>query len=336
MTQTWTRDRICTLYDKPLIALMHDAAAIHRQYHDPCEMQVCKLLSIKTGGCPEDCKYCSQSVYNNSPIEAEPLMSVEEVLADAQKAKARGCTRFCMGAAWRRVRNSKDFERVIDMVKGVRALGMEVCVTLGLLSAEQAQRLKEAGLYAYNHNLDTGPEYYKKIITTRSYEDRLETLSNVREAGISTCCGGIIGMGESDDDRIDLLHQLVSLPRPPESVPINALAPSPGTPMENREPVTVWELVRVIACARILMPTSTVRLTAGRDKLTASEQALCFMAGANSIFIGEKLLTECAPLPTFDADSALLGALGMYPREAYKEAKDPAENTSSMACCTTE
>lgn len=293
----WTRDQISTLYDRPLMTLIHDAAAVHRAHHDPCEMQTCKLLSIKTGGCPEDCKYCGQSVYNDTGLKAEPLMSLEEVIADATAAQERGCTRFCMGAAWRRVRNSNDFERVIEMVKAVHAMGMEVCVTLGLLSPDQAQRLKEAGLHSYNHNLDTGPEHYKKVITTRSYEDRLNTLEAVRGAGLSTCCGGIIGLGESADDRIDLLHVLVNLPEAPQSVPINALAATPGTPLENQEPVSAWEIIRMIACARILMPTSTVRLTAGRDKLSPAEQALCFVAGANSIFVGEKLLTNFGPYP---------------------------------------
>ncbi|MCB1136487.1 MAG: biotin synthase BioB [Chlamydiia bacterium] len=320
---SWTREQVESLYHSPLIELLHRAAETHRQHHNPAEMQVCKLLSIKTGGCPEDCKYCSQSAHHNSPIKAEPLMEVEEVLTEAKRARDRGCTRFCMGAAWRRVRNSNDFDRVIEMVKGVRGLGMEVCVTLGLLSPEQAQRLKEAGLYAYNHNLDTGPEYYKEIISTRSYEDRLNTLDNVRSAGISVCCGGIIGLGESDSDRIDLLHTLANLPEPPESVPINALAASPGTPLEHQEPVTIWEMVRMIATARILMPSAIVRLTAGRDKFSNPEQTLCFMAGANSIFIGEKLLTDCAPLPTYDADKALFSSLGLTPREPYKEACQP-------------
>lgn len=329
--QDWTQEEVAEIFHTPLMELIYKAATVHRAHHDPSEMQMCKLLSIKTGGCPEDCKYCCQSAHNPSGIKAEPLMEVEEVLADAKAAKQRGCTRFCMGAAWRGVRNSRDFERVLTMVKEINAMDMEVCVTLGLLTEEQAERLKEAGLYAYNHNLDTGREYYKQIITTRSYEDRLDTLDAVRSADISICCGGIIGMGERDQDRIDLLHTLATLPQHPESVPINALVPMPGTPMKDAQPASVWDMVRMIATARILMPRAMVRLTAGREKYSPAEQALCFLAGANSIFVGEKLLTKLAPLPSFDQDEMLMGALGMKSRVPFKEREET--ETRELLCC---
>jgi biotin synthase len=312
----WTIAEIESIYHKPLLDLVYQAASIHRQYNAIGEVQVCTLLSIKTGGCPEDCAYCPQAARYHTDIDVHALMKKEDVLAYAAKAKAAGSTRFCMGAAWREVRNNKDFDRVLDMVKGVNELGMEVCCTLGMLTEEQAQRLAEAGLYAYNHNLDTSKEHYSEIITTRTYDDRLQTLDNVRKAGVSVCCGGIIGLGEKHADRINMLHTLATLPEHPESVPINALVPVVGTPLQHNQKVDVWDLVRMIATARILMPKAMVRLSAGRTDLSVVEQAFCFMAGANSIFAGEKLLTT--PNPSFDDDNAMFQLLGLQPREAFK------------------
>jgi biotin synthase len=312
----WTIAEIESIYHKPLLDLVYQAASIHRQYNAIGEVQVCTLLSIKTGGCPEDCAYCPQAARYHTDIDVHALMKKEDVLAYAAKAKAAGSTRFCMGAAWREVRNNKDFDRVLDMVKGVNELGMEVCCTLGMLTEEQAQRLAEAGLYAYNHNLDTSKEHYSEIITTRTYDDRLQTLDNVRKAGVSVCCGGIIGLGEKHADRINMLHTLATLPEHPESVPINALVPVVGTPLQHNQKVDVWDLVRMIATARILMPKAMVRLSAGRTDLSVVEQAFCFIAGANSIFAGEKLLTT--PNPSFDDDNAMFQLLGLQPREAFK------------------
>ncbi|MFN4007564.1 MAG: biotin synthase BioB [Chitinophagaceae bacterium] len=312
----WTIAEIESIYHKPLLDLVYQAASIHRQYNAIGEVQVCTLLSIKTGGCPEDCAYCPQAARYHTDIDVHALMKKEDVLAYAAKAKAAGSTRFCMGAAWREVRNNKDFDRVLEMVKGVNELGMEVCCTLGMLTEEQAQRLAEAGLYAYNHNLDTSKEHYSEIITTRTYNDRLQTLDNVRKAGVSVCCGGIIGLGEKHADRINMLHTLATLPEHPESVPINALVPVAGTPLQHNQKVDVWDLVRMIATARILMPKAMVRLSAGRTDLSVVEQAFCFMAGANSIFAGEKLLTT--PNPSFDDDNAMFQLLGLQPREAFK------------------
>ncbi len=314
----WTKEEVAEIYHSPLLELIYRAATTHREYHDSREVQVCTLLSVKTGGCPENCCYCSQSAHYDTGLERRELLDVDQVVAAARQASQNGSTRFCMGAAWRQVRDNPDFDQVLDMVEQVSSTGLEVCCTLGMLTEEQACRLKEAGLYAYNHNLDTGPAYYPEIVTTRTYEDRLQTIENVGKAGISLCCGGILGLGESEDDRIDLLHTLATLPTPPESVPINALVPIPGTPLENRQPVAAWELVRAIATARILMPTAMVRLSAGRDQLSAAGQALCFLAGANSIFSGDKLLTT--PHPGADEDAALLGLLGLEARAPYKEA----------------
>ncbi|MCS6832803.1 MAG: biotin synthase BioB, partial [Flammeovirgaceae bacterium] len=279
---------------------------------------VCTLLSVKTGGCPEDCAYCPQAARYHTDVKAHKLLSVKEVLEAAQKAKENGSTRFCMGAAWREVRDNKDFDNVVEMVKGVAALGLEVCCTLGMLTPSQAQRLKEAGLYAYNHNLDTSEAFYDEIITTRTYEDRLRTLENVRQAKISVCSGGIIGMGETDEDRIAMLHTLATLPEHPESVPVNALVAVKGTPLAEQKRVSVWEMVRMIATARILMPKAMVRLSAGRLEMTVEEQALCFLAGANSIFAGEKLLTT--PNPDLDTDKQMFQLLNLKPRKSYKEA----------------
>ena len=315
----WTLEEIQDIYHLPLLELVFKAAALHRQYNDTAEVQVCTLLSIKTGGCSEDCAYCPQAARYNTGVQVQALMQKEEVLSYAQKAKDAGSTRFCMGAAWREVRDNRDFDRVLDMVKGVNEMGMEVCCTLGMLSAEQAQKLADAGLYAYNHNLDTSKEHYSEIITTRTYEDRLQTLDNVRKAGVTVCCGGIIGLGETHADRIGMLHTLSTLPEHPESVPINSLVAIPGTPLQDNEKTAIWDMVRMIATARILMPKTMVRLSAGRTEMNIAEQALCFMAGANSIFAGDKLLTT--PNPSFEEDNTMFQLLGLKPREAFKQEK---------------
>lgn len=305
------------LYQRPLLDLVYEAAGVHRANHDHHEMQMCTLLSIKTGGCVEDCKYCSQSIHNNADLEKEILMKTDEVLEEARKAKESGSTRFCMGAAWREVKEGRGFDRVLEMVRGVSGMGLEVCCTLGMLTEDQAVRLKDAGLTAYNHNLDTSEEFYNKVISTRTYQDRLETLGNVAKAGISACCGGILGMGESQDDRISLLHTLANLNPQPESVPINMLVPVAGTPLEKQKILDVFEWVRCIAVARILMPRAMVRLSAGRLTISKEAQAMAFMAGANAIFTGEKLLTT--PNPEEDFDSGLLNELGLRPRAPYKD-----------------
>ncbi|MGE3818877.1 MAG: biotin synthase BioB [Isosphaeraceae bacterium] len=309
-----SRDEVAAIYHSPLLELVFRAAETHRKHHDPSQVQVCVLLSVKTGGCPEDCGYCPQSARYQTDVQAERLMDVERVLAAARRAREDGATRFCMGAAWREVRDGSAFDDVLEMVKGVKALGLEVCCTLGMLNQDQARRLKEAGLTAYNHNLDSSAEYYDRIVTTRSYSDRLDTLEKVREAGISVCCGGIVGMGETDDDRIGLLRTLANLPEPPESVPVNALVAVEGTPLADRPRVDVFTMVRMIATARILMPTAMVRLSAGRVGMSEADQALCFLAGANSIFAGEKLLTTPNPGP--DKDLRLFQTLGLTPRPA--------------------
>jgi biotin synthase len=317
---TWTLEEINEIYNAPLLDLVFRAASVHRQYNQTAEVQVCTLLSIKTGGCVEDCAYCSQAARYHTNVKVHALMKQEEVMEYAAKAKAAGSTRFCMGAAWREVRDNRDFDRVLDMVKGVNEMGMEVCCTLGMLTEDQAKKLADAGLYAYNHNLDTSDEYYNEVITTRTYDDRLRTINNVRKAGISVCCGGIVGLGETHADRIKMLHTLSTMPEHPESVPINALVPVDGTPLEGNMRVDVWDMVRMIATARILMPQSMVRLSAGRATMSTSDQALCFLAGANSIFAGEKLLTT--PNPTFDADRQMFDLLGLTPREAFKNEKE--------------
>ena len=306
------RDQVAALYRTPVLELIRRASDVHRRHHAPDEVQVCVLLSVKTGGCPEDCGYCPQSAHYTTGVKPQPLLEVEEVLAAARRARDDGATRFCMGAAWREVRDGDPFDAVLAMIRGVKSLGLEACCTLGMLTPDQAWRLKEAGLDAYNHNLDSSARFYDQIISTRTYQDRLRTLRYVRAAGISVCCGGIIGMGETEDDRIDLLHTLASLPEPPESVPINALVTVPGTPLGDRPRVDIWEMVRMIATARILMPRSMVRLSAGRIHLSESEQALCFLAGANSIFAGEKLLTT--PNPEAERDRRMFARLGLKPR----------------------
>jgi biotin synthase len=302
---------IRAIHDLPLTELLFRAQSVHRQHHAADEVQLCTLLSVKTGGCPEDCAYCPQSAHYETPVSSERSLAVADVLHAASQAREAGATRFCMGAAWREVKDGPAFDNVLEMVRGVRALGMEACVTLGMLNDDQAQRLKEAGLTAYNHNLDTSRAHYKAIISTRTYDDRLATLARVRKAGITICSGGIIGMGESIDDRCEMLRTLASLDPPPESVPINTLVATEGTPLQSMAPVDPLELVRMIATARILMPRARVRLSAGRLALSREAQLLCFFAGANSIFYGEKLLTTGNP--DTDEDRALLEAAGLKP-----------------------
>lgn len=316
----WTKEEIKNIHDLPLMELIYKAGEIKSKYHDPNEVQLCHLISIKTGGCPEDCKYCPQSSKSQTFVNAQPLMEMEEVKENAQKAVANGVTRVCMGAAWRSVRDSPQFDRVVDMVKEVSDMGVEVCTCLGMLNENQAKRLADAGLYAYNHNVDTSPEYYDKIITTRTFQDRLDTLDTVEKAGIGVCCGGIIGMGEAIEDRISMLHVLANREKHPESVPINMLISVEGTPLQRRPPVPIWDVVRMIATARIIMPKAIVRLSAGREGRSYAEQALCFLAGANSIFVGEKLLTT--PNPEFDVDMQMLETLNLTPRPAYKEVSE--------------
>lgn len=314
MSKTLTRpiERITQIYHQPLPDLLFEAQRVHREHHDPHAVQLCTLCSIKTGACPEDCAYCSQSVHNPTDLTPQPLMDLREVVGRATAAKANGATRFCMGAAWREVKDGPQFERVLEMVRQVAALDLEVCCTLGMLKLEQAQRLKQAGLTAYNHNLDTSPDYYGKVITTRTYQDRLETIRVVSEAGISVCCGGILGMGESVQDRLELLEALSGLDPTPESIPINCLMPVAGTPLQDAPPVESIELVRMIATTRILFPKAMVRLSAGRLHMSDELQALCLMAGANSIFMGPVLLTTANPDST--EDRKLLERLGMKPR----------------------
>ena len=304
----WTRDQIHQLLNRPFMDLLYHAHSIHRQVFNPNHIQVSTLLSIKTGACPEDCAYCPQSAHHNTALDKAPLMELTPILTAARNAKANGATRFCMGAAWRRP-HARDFPKIIEIVKAVRALDMETCMTLGMLTAEQSAELAAAGLDYYNHNLDTSPEFYERIITTRSYQERLDTLAHVRDAGIHVCSGGILGMGEDQADRAGLLHQLAILPRHPESVPINNLVRVAGTPLAEGADLDPIEFVRVIAAARILMPQSVVRLSAGRTAMTTEMQALCFFAGANSVFYGDKLLTT--PNPEENADLALFAKLGM-------------------------
>ncbi|KAL9188535.1 hypothetical protein ACHAXT_006913 [Thalassiosira profunda] len=325
----WTKAQIAEIYTLPFHELMYRAATVHRMYWDPAEVQQCTLLSIKTGGCTEDCSYCSQSTRHKTFVKPTPTMKVQEVLEAAKRAKDAGSTRFCMGAAWRELGNKKNaFNHILDMVKGVNGMGLEVCCTLGMLNAEQAKQLKEAGLTAYNHNLDTSPEHYPNVITTRTYEDRLETIANVRDAGISVCCGGILGLGEKETDRVGLLHVLATLPEHPESVPINALVAVEGTPLgdevaEDEEKaaddgiadVDAFDMARMIATARIVMPRTMVRLSAGRLSFSDAEQCLMFQAGANSIFNGDKLLTT--DNPAFDEDTRLFDKLGFVGKPAH-------------------
>ena len=322
--KNWTKQEIKELYHSPLIELIYEAASAHRQYHDPKEVQISKLLSIKTDGCPEDCAYCPQAARYHTGIEGNNLMTLQEVVQLADEAKKEGSSRVCMGAAWRNVKDDDEFDQVLEMVKTVNEMDMEVCCTLGMLTENQAQRLADAGLYAYNHNLDTSEEYYKEIISTRGYEDRLKTIENARNAKLTVCSGGIIGMGEKDEDRISMLHTF-SIMRPhPESVPINSLVAVEGTPLEEQQQVSIWEMVRMIATTRIVLPESAVRLSAGRTHMSDEGQALCFLAGANSIFAGDKLLTT--PNPDFNKDLELFSLLGLKPMKAYKKGDKPKVN----------
>lgn len=310
----WTVAELREIHNLPLTELVFRAQTLHREYHPANKVQRCTLLSIKTGACPEDCGYCPQSAHYNTTVTPEKLLPVDEVLEAAARAREAGSTRFCMGAAWREVRDGAQFDNVLDMVRGVRAMGMEACCTLGMLNPQQAKRLAEAGLSAYNHNLDTGPGFYDEIISTRTYDDRLRTLRNVREAGISVCCGGIVGMGEGIDDRLEMLSIIASQQPHAESVPINALVPVEGTPLEDRPPVDPIDMVRMIATARIALPSSRIRLSAGRLEMSDETQALCFLAGANSVFAGDKLLTTANPGD--DRDIQLFEKLGLEPLEA--------------------
>ena len=319
--QDWRQEEIRAVHGLPLLDLVFRAATVHRRCHASNEVQVCRLISIKTGACPEDCAYCSQSARYDTGIDPQRLMDKEAVVDIARRAKENGVSRVCLGAAWREVRDDAQFDRVLDMVKDVTGLGIEVCCTLGLLTESQAQRLEQAGLYAYNHNLDTSEAYYPTIITTRGYRDRLNTLQNVRKTNITVCCGGILGLGESVEDRISLLHTLATMRPHPESVPVNILSKVPGTPLAGQPAVPFDETLRVIATARVVMPKSAVRLSAGRARLSLAEQALCFLAGANSIFSSEtkSMLTRAVPSPDYDADRAMLDLLGLQMRPPFKD-----------------
>ncbi|MBY0551244.1 MAG: biotin synthase BioB [Candidatus Obscuribacterales bacterium] len=313
----WKKEEIAAIFNAPLLELIFAAAKVHRECHDSTAVQQCTLLSIKTGGCSEDCSYCPQSARYDTGVKAEKLLDPEAVYAAAQCAKNAGSTRFCMGAAWREARDNNQFDQVLDIVRKVKSLDMEVCVTLGMLGPDEARRLKEAGVTAYNHNLDTGEEFYDKIITTRTYQDRLDTINNVRDAGMSVCCGGIVGLGETPADRVDLLHTLATMREHPESVPVNALVRVEGTPLADQPQVEIWEMLRMIATARIVMPRARVRLSAGRLQMSHAEQALCFLAGASSIFTGEKLLTTGNP--GYDEDREMFQILGLKTLSTPKE-----------------
>jgi biotin synthase len=317
--KNWTKAEISDVYNKPLLELVYEAATVHRQYHKAGEVQISSLLSIKTGGCSEDCAYCPQAARYHTDIKVHKLMSLDEVNTASERAKNAGASRMCLGAAWREVRDNKDFDKVLEMVKTINSKEMEVCCTLGMLTEEQAKKLADAGLYAYNHNIDTSEEFYGDVITTRTYEDRLNTIKNVRKAGMTVCSGGIIGMGESVEDRIGMLFTLTNLTPQPESVPINGLVAVEGTPLENQEQVPVWDMVRMIATTRIVMPHTSVRLSAGRLSMSMEAQALCFMAGASSIFAGDKLLTT--PNPAFNEDMDMFKILGLTPKAAFSEKK---------------
>lgn len=317
MITKWTKEEILEVYNTPLLELIYRAADVHRQHHKAGEVQVSSLLSVKTGGCPEDCAYCPQAARYHTEVKVHKLMDVEEVSACAENARAGGASRMCLGAAWREVRDNRDFDKVLDMVRTINAKGLEVCATLGMVTEEQAHKLAEAGLYAYNHNIDTSAENYNNIISTRNFSDRLDTIHNVRKAGLTVCSGGIIGMGESVEDRVGMLHTLSILRPQPESVPINALVAVEGTPLENQPPVPIWDMVRMIATARIVLPKTAVRLSAGRLTMSMEGQALCFLAGANSIFAGEKLLTT--PNPKYNEDLEMFKVLGLSPKRAFAD-----------------
>ncbi|WP_298527212.1 biotin synthase BioB [uncultured Christiangramia sp.] len=317
----WTKEEILDIYNKPFMDLLYEAASIHREHHDPNTVQVSTLLSIKTGGCPEDCGYCPQAARYHTDLEGNDLMSVNQVKAQALRAKASGSSRVCMGAAWRNVKDGEEFDNVLEMVRSINKLDMEVCCTLGMLTENQAARLAEAGLYAYNHNLDTSEDYYKEVISTRGFDDRLATIDNVRKTNVTVCSGGIIGMGESSADRAGMLVALATLNPQPESVPINALVPVEGTPMEEQEPVPIWDMIRMVATTRIVMPETQVRLSAGRTQMSREGQAMCFFAGANSIFAGDKLLTT--PNPDVNEDMEMFKMLGLNPQKPFVKKSQP-------------
>ena len=317
----WTKSQILDIYNKPMMDLLYEAASIHRINHDQNVVQVSTLLSIKTGGCPEDCGYCPQAARYHTDIKGNDLMSVSQVKAQALRAKSSGSSRVCMGAAWRNVKDGPEFDQVLEMVRTINKLDMEVCCTLGMITENQAHRLAEAGLYAYNHNLDSSEEYYKEVISTRGFEDRIKTIENVRKTNVTVCSGGIIGMGESVEDRAGMLVALSSLNPQPESVPINALVAVLGTPMENEKPVEIWEMIRMVATTRIVMPNTQVRLSAGRTNMSREGQAMCFFAGANSIFAGDKLLTT--PNPDVEDDMKMFALLGLQPQKPFVKVAQP-------------
>jgi len=330
-THQWTLEEILKVYNTPFLNLIYEAAGIHRLHHDPNKIQISSLISIKTGGCPEDCGYCPQAARYHTDIQGNDLMPVQQVKAQALRAKAAGSSRVCLGAAWRNVKDGPEFDQVLDMVRTVTQLEMEVCCTLGMLTETQAKRLEEAGLYAYNHNIDSSEAYYKEVISTRAFEDRMQTIGNVRKTSITLCSGGIIGMGESIDDRAGMLKTLANMTPQPESVPINALVPVEGTPLEEQEPVSIFEMVRMIATTRIVLPQTQVRLSAGRTQMSREGQTLCFLAGANSIFAGDKLLTT--PNPDINQDIELFSLLGINPQAPFeKHAKrEPMDLTATPA-----
>lgn len=327
----WTVEQLLAIHNQPIIELISQANAQHIKYHDPKQIQVSSLISIKTGGCPEDCKYCSQSSRYQTATSAQALMEHDDVLNRAKEAIAQGATRICLGAAWREVREGKQFDQVLRMIQSITALGAEVCCTLGFITELQAQKLKAAGLYAYNHNLDSSEEFYKTIITTRSYSDRLKTLDIVEKAGLSVCCGGILGMGETAEDRMKLLHTLSLLDSPPESVPINRLIPIPGTPLGDQSPTTIWEVLRMIATTRIVLPYAMIRLSAGRISMSYEEQALCFLCGVNSLFLGEKLLTVANS--SVSKDLEMFQLLGLTKRPAFVRVQQAAACSQQRALC---
>jgi biotin synthase len=321
MRHNWTKEEVLEVYNRPMMSLLYDAATIHRELHNPNQVQVSTLLSIKTGGCPEDCGYCPQAARYHTKVEGNDLMSVQQVKAQALRAKSSGSSRVCMGAAWRNVKDGPEFDQVLEMVRTINKLEMEVCCTLGMITENQAHRLAEAGLYAYNHNLDSSEEYYKEVISTRGYQDRLDTIDNVRKTNVTVCSGGIIGMGEKIEDRAGMLVALSSLSPQPESTPINALVAVEGTPLEEQQPVSIWEMIRMVATTRIVMPQTQVRLSAGRTDMSREGQAMCFFAGANSIFAGDKLLTT--PNPDVNEDMKMFELLGLEPMKPFVKKAQP-------------
>lgn len=331
--EKWTKESVLEIYNKPLMQLLYEAATVHRENHNPLEVQISTLLSIKTGGCSEDCGYCPQAARYNTGVDSEDLMTVSHVKAQALRAKSNGSSRLCMGAAWRNIQNNEEFDQVLEMVKTVNSLEMEVCCTLGMMTEDQARRLANAGLYAYNHNLDSSEDQYKEIISTREYEDRLKTIDNASKAGISVCSGGIIGMGESDEDRCAMLVTLANMSPQPKSVPINALVAVEGTPLEDQQPVPIWDMVRMVATTRLVMPHAVVRLSAGRTDMTDEGQTLCYMAGASSIFAGDKLLTT--PNPDINDDKKLFDLLGIQSKAPFVDGDQPVTNDNYKRCLST-